>query len=359
MPTPKKITHDKEYKWINNWLYQRRGILGKNAHSHNRNAFTYVRDMFRDYKNIGNDERKKQMNRLNDRYEFGYNGNYFNKPTEANRKDLIPDIKWEDTNPNDKKQISLQKLQDYNRYLGTLAQTQLNNKNIYYFTTNKLNPTIIHERTHALSKPTMFGFGKPQEEVIGDYIYNGNDYKNKDVENNTYLDNPKEIYSRLMEFRYDNNIKPDKVWDENDLNILRKQDNVKDYDLLKRYNNNFLLHLFNNVAENKQNNQNQTIYMAKYGGQSKSRRKCWIGAAIGAATSIGSGIMNMINANKQQEAQQRAINLQNSYEFANNMNNVLNSDSIDDQYRKKMILKYGGCRNKANYGCGIRRKRVR
>lgn len=65
-----------------------------------------------------------------------------------------------------------------------------------------------------------------------------------------------------MQFRFENNIDPKKIWTLEDLNELRKSNILKN-NLLNQYDNNFLLYLFNNIAQN--NSKKLSNYAAKGG----------------------------------------------------------------------------------------------
>ena len=53
-----------------------------------------------------------------------------------------------------------------------------------------------------------------------------------------------------MEFRYNNNIDPSKIWTLDDIINLRNDKNKKDSDIFSRYSDEFILRLFNEVADN-------------------------------------------------------------------------------------------------------------
>lgn len=91
----------------------------------------------------------------------------------------------------------------------------------------------IHERTHALN-------AEPQEKTIGT-IVDENKYNDK------YLDDEREIYSRLMEFRYKYKLSPNKTITKQYLDNHREE--LKDK-RLDRYDDDLLLKLFNDVAYN-------------------------------------------------------------------------------------------------------------
>ena len=98
-------------------------------------------------------------------------------------------------------------------------------------------PTIIHERTHA-SNPRF----------IENYIGNSKTKRREGIEKDYYLDSANEVYGRLNQFRYKNNLDPTETITPEKLEYLKK--NAKDYNLLNRYDDDTLLFLFNDVAYN-------------------------------------------------------------------------------------------------------------
>lgn len=140
------------------------------------------------------------------------------------------------------------------------------NKRYTAYKSNSSLPTRIHERTHIMSA------NGPQLEYI-QKLKDNFDYLDRDIISwikdkttstkhhksfQDYLDEPTEIYSRLMQLRYDNNINPKKIWTLDDIKKLRK--NVKDYRIFSRYSDEFILKLFNEVAQNNQNSSEQPLY---------------------------------------------------------------------------------------------------
>lgn len=104
------------------------------------------------------------------------------------------------------------------------------------------NGVNIHERTHAMN-------AAPQERLIQNKIDSS---KHKDK----YLDDSKEIYARLMQYRFNNKLSPGFV--------VTKQYLQKNRDKLKalnldRYSDDELLFLFNEIAENTINNNNNKL----------------------------------------------------------------------------------------------------
>lgn len=186
-----------------------------------------------------------------------------------------------------------------------------NASGVYYpfgrriFLTDGSTSTAIHEWTHS-SLPDA------QEKVIKKYQDNFGDtvYDNKTIVPDEYLDNPQEIYARLMQLRYSINADPNKEeiqnikkehldhytlinrlkgsegkgsfsvsqFDKNgkiiqsepfnpEYKIVPEESTVtphynkeNTYNLLNRYSDDFLLYLFNNVAQAPTKKKDTTLY---------------------------------------------------------------------------------------------------
>lgn len=126
--------------------------------------------------------------------------------------------------------------------------------NIIYneeFLDNNPLETIIHERTHALNAhPQKFSIRNLNIQPL---------QEDKDE----YWDNPNEIYSRLMEFRHANKLDPKKVYTIEDIKKFKEDSNVKDFEILNRYNEEDVLKLLNDIAYNQDT---PIINIAKNGG---------------------------------------------------------------------------------------------
>ena len=108
--------------------------------------------------------------------------------------------------------------------------------------------TPLHEYVHAMqSRWKGIDFETPQNIQPGAIRLK----LDKNKYNDKYIDDPREIYSRLMELRYANKINPRHKWNKSELNEFKKK--AKDFDILDRYDDNFLLYLFNEVAQNNDN----------------------------------------------------------------------------------------------------------
>lgn len=118
--------------------------------------------------------------------------------------------------------------------------------------------TDVHELTHSLN-------ANPQLNTIrygfkGDKLQEGKQY-------NSYKDSADEIYSRLMQFRYLNKLDPKKKYTIEDIKKWRERYN--DTDIINRYNDEYLLHLLNNVASTKSGIEKDGKKLAAYGGPLK------------------------------------------------------------------------------------------
>lgn len=81
-----------------------------------------------------------------------------------------------------------------------------------------------------------------------------------------YLDDPDEVYSRLMQIRYLNNLDPRHVYTLDEIKKMRKDGllTLPDSQGLERYSDKFIQHLFNDVAYN--GNGDDGVNMAAHGG---------------------------------------------------------------------------------------------
>ena len=102
---------------------------------------------------------------------------------------------------------------------------------------------ILHELSH--STQDKYGI---QSSKIDDIL------KRHQKENHNYdkyYDNPDEVYSRMNQFRYDNNIKPEDIITEEQ--IEQWKDSSIDNQFINRYSTNTLLDLLNSVAQTFEN----------------------------------------------------------------------------------------------------------
>lgn len=118
--------------------------------------------------------------------------------------------------------------------------------------------TDVHELTHSLN-------ANPQLNTIR-YSFKG-DKLQKGKQYNPYKDSADEIYSRLMQFRYLNKLDPKKKYTIDDIKKWRER--YDDTDIINRYNDEYLLHLLNNVASTKSSIEKDGRKLAAYGGPLK------------------------------------------------------------------------------------------
>lgn len=125
------------------------------------------------------------------------------------------------------------------KYAGVYVKPNSWNNTGHYIAYVK-NTTLsdkVHERTHA-------SHADPQKDAISKII----NYDKKTLKgHDKYLKDPSEIYSRLMEYRHNNKLKPSQVIDLDYLNAHREQLKLH---RLNMFTDDELLNMFNNVAEN-------------------------------------------------------------------------------------------------------------
>lgn len=151
-------------------------------------------------------------------------------------------------------------------YLGEFDE---DGKLIRYNIKNKKfnNGVRVHERTHASD-------AYPQYKAIEDILKTGKvNFPNSefiDDEVKRYHTDPNEIYSRIMQYRYNNKLKPNQIIDKKYINSHRKQ--LKDLDL-NIFDDNTLSKFFNEVADNGKRNNINSTYMARFGTYFKDKAR--------------------------------------------------------------------------------------
>lgn len=111
------------------------------------------------------------------------------------------------------------------------------------------NEVKVHEFTHA-SHPEQ------QERYINEVIFNKNTPNVVDGHNNSSIDNARELYGALQEFRYKNKLKPNQVINQKYINSHRKLfkgtylENISDKNKIR---------MFNEVAQYELNKNNDTF----------------------------------------------------------------------------------------------------
>lgn len=123
-------------------------------------------------------------------------------------------------------------------------------------TSEQTNDVLLHELSHVINYDN-----NDIKENIRNQI---KDYQRKTYtpnQANEYFYDPEEIHSRLMQFRKNNNLNPEKLYQLDD--VRKWRENGKDYKLLESFpNDQEFLDLINNIATAKQN-----IISAKNGGE--------------------------------------------------------------------------------------------
>lgn len=112
--------------------------------------------------------------------------------------------------------------------------------------------TLINERSHNIP---WFVKRKIKDNL----------FLNDGIDHDSYFDAPKEIYSRLNEFRFKNNLNPNKIYTEDDIKAFRESGALKQF-YLDRYDDATIDYLLNNVASNNTvNNLPKNANYAAYG----------------------------------------------------------------------------------------------
>lgn len=262
---PTTVEETQEKVWLENWLNSRKDILKQN---------------FRDTDPPGKklfESSNSHINRYTDRYlDIGKDRlrkvpvyNLHNKEGVEEHNRYVDTIYPHDPNqePNWKEGRSKNDwLNEYRKIspqlnMGTYFPAQ------HYITINEQYPedrssTRIHEYTHAFHPQGLFGSNSPQLKLI-----RRNGIINNDTKVSNYYDDSEEIYSRLMQLRFDAdrylNHKPNKVYTEDDLNSTEFKFLLNKH-RIDRYTPESILYFLNNIADN---SSNQGIPTAKQGGK--------------------------------------------------------------------------------------------
>lgn len=168
-----------------------------------------------------------------------------------------------------------EKAQDMSYNLDNFLQMKYGTQGAYYKPTwhNKLKDeeifiapkgafwdrsTPLHEMVHAATNEYQIQQAAINEILGGSLYYKTrtSNYKDK------YLDDPSEVYSRLMQFRYDNKLTPNYKVTKKDLERWRKSKTVNGQNLINRYDDDVLLKLFNDVAMNNTDYSSDVLFAA-------------------------------------------------------------------------------------------------
>ena len=220
-------------EWMVNWVKGRRGLLDKNI-----------------------DQLKEEIpkNSVSTQY-VNHNAmfnNQLNRAKNANIK-FVPNLKSQygrDVLGLTLDSWNLDKLEEapnmvFHNRLANIPNISINESSDYSM------GTIVHELTHGLG-------ATPQEAAIAKYMkdktYIANPKSNGDESEEfyKYLDEPAEIYSRRNEILHWYDKDPNYKYNKNDLDEMRRDldDSNLNEGFLKRYDDDFLLYLMNDVAAN-------------------------------------------------------------------------------------------------------------
>lgn len=127
--------------------------------------------------------------------------------------------------------------------------TRLPDTNILIYSTpfDRDSEIKIHERSHALdaSNPFVPSFGVPpgiRLQLLPGVKLNWG-----------YWDRGDEVKSRLMELRFNNRLDPTHKYNIFEIRNMRKDPNFKDSSIFNRYDDETILNLLNNIAQNTNN----------------------------------------------------------------------------------------------------------
>lgn len=230
-----------QISWMRNWLKARKNILKKNAEATTWGYEKYsARDTSKPVGKMGWDS-KYYSNIWNPvTYLEGSN------PTD-NRVNKIIYSQVENAMNVPKVNVG----NEYHPYGGTIgvyvAPNNWDNSGHYVaFNGTPYNEVKVHEFTHA-SHPEQ------QERYINEVIFNKNTPNVVNGHNNSSIDNARELYGALQEFRYKNKLKPNQVINQKYINSHRKLfkgtylENISDKNKIR---------LFNEVAQYEPNKNN-------------------------------------------------------------------------------------------------------
>lgn len=270
-------------KITDNQYNHRKNIIKDYNDQHEKEAYRSKKDMPFDYKVDNRDKnqvkwiadwyngRRKQIYNNLYNYAQGYLDDIYMYRYNKNNNNFTREKDYFNRFINKKKAID----KEYDRLLNNMSSANIDNtlldnssydvlggyeppfkahkKNKYYGHTVGYRPdatkdVIVHERTHAAN---------PNAQINAVNTI-------KSIDNKDYIKSAKEVYSRLMQYRYKHNLDPKTKIDDAYLNNHRKELYDLDLDFM---NDDELKFLFNEVADN--NKTNKIRPMAKFGGYKK------------------------------------------------------------------------------------------
>lgn len=196
--------------------------------------------------------------------------------------------------------------------------------------------TLIHERSHNIP---WFVKRKIKDNL----------FLNDGIDHDSYFDAPKEIYSRLNEFRFKNNLNPNKIYTEDGIKAFRESGALKQF-YLDRYDDATIDYLLNNVASNNTvNNLPKNANYAAYGNDFSDTFKFGLDYEPNINNNTKSNSdFSIVNdfGNGQYHDNKIPTDNAETY-FARQVNNIVNQQHNDiykrsDAYIKELILKKYG-----------------
>lgn len=278
-----EINSKKEKGWLTDWISEREDVLNKNFGNNNGSALNtivgninsvkeYVPNSFEDR---GGEELKNYVLDIEkSSRENGYSaitglpvetslGSSENMDIFSNKKrEIIQNSRIANRSVADtKKDINnlynsmFEKSVDLPfskaKQLGFQGMFIPNEQFIIY--TNDTPSVKIHELTHSMSGKDNYTL--PIQKKIREKVK-----LRENVKSDYYLDNPDEIYSRMMQIRHDSGLKPKDIIDLQLLNKVKskvKKNSVLKEGFFDRYTDESMIDLLNNIAYN---NTNSDLY---------------------------------------------------------------------------------------------------
>lgn len=244
-----EVTNNKTY-FIEDWLNQRKDILGENVSR--VSLYNFIKQAWNNREEMGQEELTRQLKNIKNSKEYEISQTPKRFPSYNTNPQLIQELKTEYANYFSDEYRSPEEVDEDDLPLLTFFRKGAHNRksgNISY-EENPSNSIIIHERTHASdpipqkNKINLLRYDRPNDFFRGSY---DNIYLDG-VEKSYYYDSDSEIYSRLMQFRYDNKLNPKKKYTIEDIQKMRQNNTIKDSNLLNRYKDEYIQRLLNDVA---------------------------------------------------------------------------------------------------------------
>lgn len=289
-----------ESKWVENWLNSRKDILSQNKKvldkfydKYSEYPLRHLSDLSfsRDLKSDLEGQIKNLKNTaVYSSYKDLYPPSALSKYKALSKDESLSDNYMEALNNNENSaKVYSDSIYERFKTLGYRGFNSPNKEantggsiiNLVEYNTPEYYSTNIHEFAHSLKaesqKAKIFDIIHGHSPFIraqnNEDFYDENNKNKYNIDNykkqidlmlihgksHIYLDSPDEIYSRLMQFRHDNNLNPNKKYTNDDIELFRKNKNTKDNNFLNRYTNEYVLKFINDVAFNNQNKNNNNL----------------------------------------------------------------------------------------------------